>query len=77
MVLEVQLEQNVLSFGFYQQEPVPKEDFQKDCLEFHQKLMSKQAAIFGKSKLEKLNLGFVSPIIKSDFIRGLYYKYFK
>ena len=65
------------SFGFYQQEPIPKKDFQKDCLEFHQKLMSKQAAIFGKSKLEKLNLGFVSPIIKSDFVRGLYYKYFK
>ena len=65
------------SFGFYQKEPIPKEDFQEDCLKFHGKLMSNQAAIFGKSKLEKFNLGFVSPVIKSDFVRGLYYKYLK
>jgi len=65
------------SFGFYDQEPTPNEDFQKDCLDYHQKLMSNQAMIFGKSKLKKFNLDFISPLLKYDFIRGLYYNYFK
>jgi len=65
------------NYGFYEQEPIPNQDFQIDCVEFHQKLMAKQAMIFGKSKLKKFNLDFLTSILKFDFVRGFYYNYFK
>lgn len=64
-------------YNLYEKEPVPDEDFQKDCVKFHQKLMAKQARIFGKDKLSKFKLSFLSPVLKSNFVRGFYYNYFK
>ena len=65
------------NYGFYEQEPIPDKDFQNNCIKYHQRLMSKQAMIFGKSKLKKFSLDFLTPILKYDFIRSLYYNYFK
>jgi len=64
-------------YNFYKQEPVPSYDFDEKCLEFHQKLMARQATFFGKDKLKKFKLDFLSPVFKSSLVRGFYYNYFK
>ena len=65
------------NYGFYEKEPIPSEDFQKNCIKFHQKLMSKQAIIFAKSKLNKFKLNFLTQFLKLGIARGFYYNYFK
>lgn len=64
-------------YNLYEKEPIPNQDFQKNCVQFHQKLMGKQAKIFGKDKLRKFKLSFLSSILKSSMFRGFYYNYFK
>ena len=65
------------NFNFYQEEPIPRYNFDDSCLQFHKKLMSKQAKIFAKHKLDKLKLGFISGVVSSGIVRALYYKWFK
>ena len=64
-------------YNLYEKEPIPNKNFQKNCLEFHQKLMGKQAKVFGEDKLSKFKLSFLSPLLKSSVVRGFYYNYFK
>ena len=64
-------------YGFYQNEPIPNYDFEKNCVKFHENLMAKQATVFGKDKLKKFKLDFLSPVFRSSFVRGFYYNYFK
>lgn len=63
--------------NFYQKEPIPIHDFDENCLQFHQNLMSKQAKVFAKHKLNKFNLGFMSGIVASNTVRAIYYQLFK
>ena len=43
-------------FNFAEKEPIPRYDFDEECVKFHQELMKKQATIFVKHKLKKINL---------------------
>ena len=67
------LVRGVDNYNFYEKEPLPTKDFDKDCLKYHQKLMAKQTEIFAKYKLSKIKIGFMSFIVRSPFIRYLYY----
>ncbi len=64
-------------YNFYENEPTPNKKFDKRCLLFHNKIMSKQANIFAYYKLKKYYLSFLSKILTISFIRGFYYKFFK
>ena len=64
-------------FNFYEKEPIPRYDFDEECVKFHQELMKKQATIFAKHKLKKIKLPFLSNIASHKLARGIYYKYFK
>ena len=48
-----------------------------NTLKFHQKLMSKQAEIFAKHRLKKIFLSPFSFLVKIDFLREFYYKFFQ
>jgi non-haem Fe2+, alpha-ketoglutarate-dependent halogenase len=65
------------NFNYYKEEPVPLENFDYKCLNFHKEIMGKQANIFAKYKLKKYKLSFLSEILTSNFFRRIYYKYFK
>ena len=67
------LVRGVDSVKFYEEEPIPKSDFDKECLAFHQNLMAKQTEIFAKYKLNKYKLSFLSFIVRSSFVRYIYY----
>lgn len=67
------LVRGVDNYNFYEKEPLPTKDFDKNCLRYHQKLMAKQTEIFAKYKLSKIKIGFMSFIVRSPFIRYLYY----
>ena len=67
------LVRGVDNINFYESEPVPKNDFDKECLAFHQKLMAKQTEVFAKYKLNKYKMSFLSFIIRSSFVRYIYY----
>ena len=59
--------------NFYDHEPIPTNDFDQNCLAYHQKLMAKQTEIFAKYKLEKYKLGFLSFIVRFPLVRYIYY----
>ena len=65
------------NYNFYEKEPVPNYDFDEKCLQFHLKLMSKQAKVFAKHKLKKYGLAFASGMVSSNLVRALYYQLFK
>jgi|TARA_B110000211_G_scaffold206613_1_gene241780 non-heme Fe2+,alpha-ketoglutarate-dependent halogenase len=65
------------NYNFYEKEPQPRFDLDPVSLKFHQEKMAKQAMIFGREKLNKYYLGFLSSLIKIRKIRELYYNYFK
>ena len=67
------LVRGVDNFNYYKSEPIPSKDFDPICVSYHQRLMSKQTQIFAKFKLKKLNLGFLSLIVKLKFVRYIYY----
>ena len=71
------LVRGVDDYNFYEHEPVPEKDFDSKCLKFHQKLMAKQTEIFAKYKLGKYNLSFLSFIVRSSFVRYIYYLFNK
>ena len=52
---------------------MPTNDFDQNCLAYHQKLMAKQTEIFAKYKLEKYKLGFLSFIVRFPLVRYIYY----
>ena len=67
------LVRGVDNYNYYEHEPIPSKDFDPLCVLFHDKLMSKQAQVFAKFKLNKFKLGFLSILVKSKFARYLYY----
>ena len=67
------LVRGVDDYNYYKKEPVPSKDFDEECLKYHQKLMAKQTEIFAKYKLSKYKLGYLSFIVRSSFVRYLYY----
>ncbi len=64
-------------YNFYKKEPIPNKKFDKKCLKFHDKIMAKQANIFAYYKLKKYYLSFLSKLLTLNFMRGIYYKFFK
>ena len=61
------------NYNYYEHEPEPSEDFDKKCMIYHQQLMSKQTQVFAEYKLKKYKLNFLSFLVKSPFIRYIYY----
>ena len=64
-------------FNYYEKEPTPKNNFDRKCINFHNKIMTRQANIFAKYKLKKYKLSFLSKLLTYNFLRGVYYKLFK